>query len=943
MYQAIFILLLLLSVGLYQWGRTQSNRALRISGACAGVFTFLLFPLMGFYGELLWFQSVGYSQRFWTAVGSQLGFFLLFGVIAWAIIGLLTWRAPCGRFLRSATQIIAAAFGAGWGLANWDTLLKYMYSASTSVRDPILNQESAFYLFHLPLYNQLFYFLLASGLISLGVSVLPFINRTEQDDSVALEIDESNQQDESPRTIYPAAAFLLFVLGWGLFLERYQLLYSEWGLVSGAGWTDVHIRLPAYWILVVCFVLGGLSLLLFTIRPRLQESIMPAQATKRQAPFYSLACIGAGIAAIWVLALGVAPSAVQWLAVEPNEISMEAPYIENNIRFTRKAFHLDKVEERSFPADESFTSDMIEQNRNLFNNIRLWDYRALDSVYKQFQEIRLYYEFNDVDIDRYRVNDQYREVMVSAREIRQANLPEKSQTFVNRVFKYTHGYGVAMSTVSDFTPQGLPNFWINDIPPKHKYSSLKIDRPEVYYGELTDSYVVVNSSEQEFDYPKGGQNMYTRYAGSGGVELSNLWRTFVYGAKLGGTRLFLTGYPTDESRIMFHRNIRERVKILAPFLHFDEDPYIVLIDGELHWIIDGYTASDRYPYSVPFSSLERIEYRNNQESLEMRSIVDAHLHGVNYIRNSVKAVVNAYNGDVDFYVYEPDDPIIKTWQNIFPDLFRPKEEMSESFQRHVRYPADMLLVQGLVYAKYHMTDPEVFYNQEDLWVRATEKYYGSVQPVQPYYVMWEPPETDEAEFVLILPFTPKNRQVLIGWIAGMCDPDNYGRFLAYQFPKEKRVLGPQQVETKIDQDRFLSGQLTLWDQRGSNVIRGNVLAIPIENTILYVEPIYLQAETAAYPELRLVALMHNDRLAYAETFDQALQNLLKDQTGGMADRQTGVALANQSIDQLIEQAHSSFNDYIEQTGNENFQQASESLNSLKQTLKRLLDSTTPEP
>jgi uncharacterized membrane protein (UPF0182 family) len=412
----------------------------------------------------------------------------------------------------------------------------------------------------------------------------------------------------------------------------------------------------------------------------------------------------------------------------------------------------------------------------------------------------------------------------------------------------------------------------------------------------------------------------------------------LFGWKFGGTRFFFSSYPQPDSRIMFHREILDRVQTLAPFLVFDRDPYVVLVKGKMYWIVDAYTRSSYFPYSAPFNSREVIEYREESRTRTLSREVGSHLDGVNYLRNSVKAVVDAFEGTVDFYVFEPDDPLIQVWGRIFPGLLKKKEEMPEELIAHVRYPADMLLVQGLSYAKYHMTDPAVFYNQEDLWVRATEKYYGSVQPVEPYYIMWKPPGEDRIQFILMIPFTPKNRQVLVGWIAGMCDPENYGRFLAYNFPKEKRVLGTQQVETKIDQDRFLSGQLTLWDQRGSNVIRGNVLAIPIEKTILYVEPIYLQAETAAYPELRLVVVMHNDVLSYAESFDKALEGLFgkpKKQVGppGQAREQAT------SLQSLTQRANEAFENYLRYSGKKRFQEAARALKRLEESLQQLVERT----
>ena len=488
-----------------------------------------------------------------------------------------------------------------------------------------------------------------------------------------------------------------------------------------------------------------------------------------------------------------------------------------------------------------------------------------------------------------------------------------------------------MSTVSDFTPEGLPNLLIRDIPPKAKHPSLEVTRPEIYYGELTRSPAAVNTEEKEFDYPKGDDNVYARYDGRGGVRLSNLFRKFIYGLKFDGTRFFLSGYPTSESRFMFRRHVRSRVKEIAPFLRFEDDPYVVLVDGRLHWVIDAYTASDAYPYSEEYSAVAAGTPLGEVRPFARRREVP-YLHRANYVRNSVKAVVDAYDGDVSLYVFEEDDPLIRVWQRIFPSLFRPSEEMPDEMRSHVRYPHGFLLVQGLMYAKYHMTDPAVFYNQEDLWVRATEKYHNNVQPVEPYYIMWQLPESDNPEFVLIQPFTPKNRQVMIGWIAGMCDGENYGRLLSFKFPKEKRVLGPQQVETKIDQDAHLSGQLTLWDQRGSQVIRGNVLAIPVAQTILYVEPIYLQSDTAAYPELRLVAVMHNDRLSYAESFDKAIEGLLEGAEAAPA--LPGTDVERTSAD-LVRQASQAFDDYLSAQGEKRFQDAARSLGTLQDTLNEL--------
>ncbi|MBD3290205.1 UPF0182 family protein [candidate division KSB1 bacterium] len=938
MYNIIILILIGIAVAFIFNG--VSKRRLRniILGAVLALITIAFFSLMSFYGEMLWFNSIGYSNRFWTVILAKLLSFGAGAVLGWIIVFILTFSIPSEKkYIRRIARIAGALIGAIITSNNWDVILRYFNQVPTNLKDPILARDASFYLFSLPFYDALFGFLLAASIISLIAAFLAVFLRT-RGEGMEIQFDYPDVTEKTRsqryRPLYISAAALIFVLAFDKILSRFHLLYSTWGAVMGPGWTDVNIRLHAYTLVIIVTALFGLLVLISPLRNRLIQVMQKRAGSEKRSPVYTLIGIGVTVLLIWFLVLTVIPGLFQWLRVEPNEITFEEPYIENNIKFTRFGFKLNNVEEREFPAAEKFTKDMVERNQNLFSNVRLWDYRALDAVYKQFQEIRLYYEFVDVDIDRYTINDMYRQVMVSAREMEIDNLPAQSQTFVNRRFKYTHGYGITLTTVNDFTPQGLPNLLIKDIPPKYEYPSLKVERPEIYYGELTNSHVIVNTEEEEFDFPRGEENVYVHYSGNGGVEISNIWRKFLFGWKFDGTRLFLSGYPASESRIMFHRQIEDRVKTLAPFLDFDDDPYIVLANGKLYWIIDAYTSSKYFPYSEPFQSTEYIEYKEGNRTRVIKNIVAPYLDGVNYMRNSVKTVVDAYSGEVNFYIFDEEDPLIKVWDNIFPDMFKRKNEMPEELLKHVRYPIDMLLIQGLVYAKYHMSDPTVFYNQEDLWIRATEKYYNRVQPVEPYYIMWEIPGLDDPEYVLILPFTPKNRQVSIGWIAGMCDPGNYGRFLAYKFPKEKRVIGPQQVETKIDQDRFLSGQLTLWDQRGSNVIRGNVLAIPIEETLIYVEPIYLQAETAAYPELRLVIVMHNDILSYGESFEEALNGIFKESARELPAAEEQVARVS-TTGELIQKANDAFENYIRLMGEKRFNDASKELESLQQALRQL--------
>jgi hypothetical protein len=853
---------------------------------------------------MLWFDSLGHSSRFWRVIGAKTGATLV-PVTAgfFAVLALSKSASKLVGWRHFHILAIGLLFVGYIGYQSWDELLLFLNRVSTGVSDPLLGRDTGFYLFVLPFLDRLFWLLLCIPVISLSLLIAsPFIGLPPESRSPVHLI---KALEPMTRSIVFVTGIFAIVIAFGIVLGVFHLLYSEWGVVAGPGWTDAKVRLPAM------VLSAGLTLLL-GVWP--WASTLRGKRSNETALVKRFAKSWAGIGGVWLIGLVLIPILVQWLVVEPNEVSFERPYIANNIEFTRHGFKLDQVEVRQFPASESLSSQTLDENRHLLSEIRLWDWRALDAVYKQFQEIRLYFEFHDVDMDRYTIGDEYRQVMISARELNHENLPPQSSTFVNKRFKYTHGYGLAMSTVSDFTQNGLPNLLVKDIPPVTEDSELEVTRPQVYYGELVSDPAVVITKEEEFDHPSGDENVYTTYDGKGGVQLRNLWRKFVYGWKFDGTRFFFSTYMTPETRVLFHRQILDRVSSLAPFLKFDADPYVVLVDGKMYWIIDAYTTSSYYPYSEPLVDNGTASY----------------LKGVNYVRNSVKAVVDAYDGTTNFYIYDPDDPVVNAWKLAFPKLFSTREEMPEELRLHVRYPEDFLLAQGLVYAKYHMNDPDVFYNQEDLWVRATEKYYSDILPLDPYYVMWQLPGKTQAEFVLMLPFTPKNRQVLIGWIAGLCDQDNYGRFLAYKFPKEKRVLGPQQVETKIDQDRFLSGQLTLWDQRGSKVIRGNVLAIPIQDTLIYVEPIYLQAETAAYPELRLVVVMHGDNMSYANTFEEALQGLIQDSAPVVfADDVTPRELAVK--------ANEAFDKYLENLGAQRFEEAAIELRHLQELLKQLLD------
>ena len=940
MYIALLLILLGISVFLFITGSGKGQRIKKYSGIVLAISTLVFFWFMDFWGEALWYENLGYGSPFWKVVNSN-GLLAVAGAaIGFATVFLLTLGISKNhKIISTIIKLMGIVIGAYWGFSHWEIILKFWYGVSTGLKDPILGKDVGFYLFSLPFYDALFDLLFLLSFISLiAIFISSFVRFTENNLLFYIPREGEITSKKFYFPLYLNSSVFILIIAAERFLSRYHLMYSTTGVASGMSWTDENILLPATYAVIIIMVLFSIALIIPSLRTRLQNYFFRKfRIAHDKSHIVVIAATGISIAIIWLLAFDALPRAFNWLVVKPNEITYERPYIQNNIEFTRYGFALNNIEEKEYPMNGSLTQETINQNPNLFSNIRLWDWKALDAVYRQFQTMRLYYEFSDVDVDRYNIDGKDRQVMVSAREINLDNLPQQSQTFVNKRFQYTHGFGLTMAAVSEFNQEGLPHLLIKDIPPVSESKSLEVTQPQIYFGETTITPVIANSKVKEFDYPSGEENVYTHYSGTGGVELSNFWRKFLYGWKFDGTNFLFSDYPTNKSRFMFHRQITERVKLLAPFLQFDKDPYLVLSEGKLYWMIDAYTTSEYFPYSQPFSTIENIQYKEGNTTQILTNQMSENLDGINYIRNSVKAVINAYDGSVNFYIMDKNDPIIKVWSNIFPDLFKSKNEMPKDLLAHLRYPIDMILTQGLVYEKYHMTDPTVFYNQEDLWIRATDKYYNKVQPVEPYYIMWQQPGTTKQQFVLMCPFTPKNRQVLIGWIAGMCDAENYGKFVAYQFSKDKMVLGPQQVESKIDQDSFLSGQLTLWDQHGSKVIRGNVLAIPVNNTLFYVEPIYLQAETAAYPELRIVVVMHGDNMSYAKTFDEALNGLFSKspvlKSLSQSEKTTPITVSQ--LPGQIKAANEAFNNYLKLNADKKFSEAAKELEKLQQALQTL--------
>jgi uncharacterized membrane protein (UPF0182 family) len=842
------------------------------------VLTILAVALLDLYTDLAWLEALGFASILWRKIVSEWVLFFIAWIIAAAVMVTNWWLArrwagggrmaiPWLRQQRSRSQVTAepttrvvadrvadgllAALAVGLGLlfalparAMWLTALKSFNATAFGQTDPILGRDMSFYIFHLPWLTFVQGWLLWLILITLaGAGLIYLASSSAERLTARVQVVGARQpllrlSTASERHLLVLGAIVLGLIAWGYLLNIPSLLYSTSGASYGASYTDVHARLPVMYLLAGIAAFGAV-LLLINIFVRV-----------RWLPYIA---VGA-----WLLMALVGgslyPTLLQRFAVVPNELTREREYIANTIEFTRAGFGLDDVTEADFEVTEETAPLNLADNASTIKNIRLWDYRPLLRTYGQLQEIRLYYAFNDVDVDRYRLGDETRQVTLVAREIAHDELPQTAQTWVNRHLVYTHGSGVVLSPVNEVLEEGLPDLWVRDIPPQSRFEELAVTRPEIYFGELTDDYVVVKTEEQELDYPSGDQNVYTTYEGTGGVVLNSFLKRLAYALRLGSNQVLLSGSITSESRLLWQRAINERVQAIAPFLRYDPDPYLVIIDGRLVWLLDAYTVTDRYPYSEPIGTT---------------------LGRLSYIRNSVKVTVDAYNGTLTFYLIDPDDPLAATYAAIFPDLFRPVEEMDPGLVAHWRYPEGMFRIQAAKYESFHMTDPQVFYNQEDLWNWAEEVVTGGERTLmEPYYVNMRLPGETEPEFVLMLPYTPSSKQNMVAWLYARNDGEHYGELGVYKFPKQYLIYGPMQVESRIDQDPTISQQLSLWNQRGSQVIRGNLLVIPMDQAILYVEPIYLEAEASQLPELRRVIVAYGNRIAMEETLAEALTRVM---------------------------------------------------------------------
>jgi len=819
------------------------------------VFLFLTSDwIITMYTEWLWFAELGYDSVWLKQWGVQVLGFVVFFIIA-LIVLLVNWQIArlaarssstssafpeipmLGRGINWAVNGVAlflAYLFASAGASQWEGFLRYYYSVPFGTADPVFKLDISFYLFDLPIYSFLRGWLMGLLLMTLiGVVAIYAISdwrKVQTTPEFLLKLAPLRRQ--------VAILGALFLVLWavGDWLGTYGLLFSQRGVIFGASYTDLNASLIALWLQMGLMLLVALTVAFnaFSLNLRL-----PA--------------IAGGLWLAASLLVGTLyPGVLQSYVVEPNELARESEYIEDNIEFTRLGFGLDKVETRPFTVDQRMTRQDLDDNEAALQNVRVWDPRPLLQTYSQLQELRPYYEFVGIDIDRYNIDGLDRQVMLSGRELNKEQL--SGDSWVNRKLEFTHGYGVVMNPVDRFTEQGQPEFFISDLPPKSKID-IQVTRPELYYGELDSStgedVVFVGSDLEEFDYPSGNQNVYTHYEGKGGVALGGFMQKLLFAVRFGDYNLLLSEYITPDTRVMFHRQIEERVQRITPFLTLDSDPYLVLAEGRLVWMLDAYTISNNFPYSTPASNGR-----------------------FNYIRNAAKITVDAYDGNVIYYMASTDDPIVQTYSRAFPSLFKNLAEMPQVLLDHIRYPEDLFAVQTEQYLTYHMTDVQVFYNKEDLWEIPNELFADAQVKVEPYYVIFSLPGESETEFLLIRPYVPRGKQNMIAWIAVRNDVPHYGELIAYELPKQELIFGPSQIESRIDQDPIISSQISLWNQQGSGVIRGNLIVMPLGNSFLYVEPLYLQSESSALPELKRVIVASPTRIIMRETLSEALAALV---------------------------------------------------------------------
>ena len=841
----------------FKSGMTKPRILIIIAIIALFLFIAIIAPFAAFYTDALWYNHIGFQNLFWKMFWAKILMVVAFGATFFVLMYgniLLAHKIPPDQEIdlegspleevinrvRSVgskavtwglvafSAVAALLAGLGWG-GKWELVLKFLNHASYGKTDPLFGKDIGFYLFSYPFQKELVNWLISSLFFILVITAIVYVF----DGGIRLKRGPDMLAPHVKAHLSVLAGVILLVKAWSYRLNMYELLMTKDGAVYGAGYTDTHARLPALWILTILALVAAVVLI---VNIKYKGWFLPALA------------IGSMVV-VTVLAGTLYPVIIQNLRVKPNEREMESEYLSYNIEYTREAYNLGEIKEETFAADESLDLAGIEANRATIKNIRLWDPRPLLNTYEQMQSIRQYYVFNDVDVDRYTVDGEYRQTMIGAREMQQSNLPEEASTWVNTTLVYTHGYGVCINPSNDISSEGNPVYLLSDLPPQGP-TNLQVKRPEVYYGEKTDNHVVVDTTEEEFDYPRGNEKIYSKYEGKAGVEVKSFWRKFLFTVLFRDINFLFSGQIQGNSQVMYYRTISERVRKCAPFLQFDRDPYMVLSDdGKLYWIADAYTTSDDFPYSQPTDGFG------------------------NYIRNSVKVVVDAYDGEVWLYVVDPDDPVIETYRKIFPQIFTSFDKMPEDLKKHVRYPEYIFLVQSNMQRTYHMTNVREFYNKEDEWDFPQEIFDGGKEPMSPYYVIMSLPGEDAEEMVLMMPFVPHKKQNMIAWLGARMDGEHYGEMINYMFPSGKLIYGPEQIEGRIEQQPEISKQLSLWRQEGSQVIRGNLLVIPIEQSLIYVEPLYLQATEIKIPQIKRVVVAYGQQVVMEPTLEQAVARL----------------------------------------------------------------------
>ncbi|MEL7649549.1 MAG: UPF0182 family protein [Sedimentibacter sp.] len=899
----------------------------------------LFFAINSFAGAIkfstdyLWFREVGFTETFFTKIKAQLTLGVPIFVLLTLLINIYIKKlkkkydeesevvdTKTNKRTSLWIKVISAAISFIITLnivsVMWFEILQFMKSGSFGFSDPIFNNDISFYIFKLPLINTLVDFAINILFMLIVVTVL-FYGYLAIRDSIKNVSEQFENMTQFPRQIDFSSVlnkkfatkiinqlsfigvFIFVFLGLRFVLKSYDLLYSQLGRVFGAGYTDIHVTLNLFRILAAGCVVAAVTFFIGARKRNLKFALaMPA------------------LLIVLSIAGSLAAGVVEKFVVEPDQLSKETRFMKYSIESTQKAYGLDNVKTVVFPANNDLTIDDIKNNREVIENIRINDQEPLIQVYNQLQGIRPYYVFNDVDVDRYNIDGKYMQVFLSARELDQSRLNEQAKTWVNQYLKYTHGYGMTLSPVNKVTAQGQPEMVVKNIPPTTN-TNFAISRPEIYFGEKTNEYIIVNTDEKEFDYPSGSDNMETLYEGKAGIEL-NLMNRILFSIREGSSRLFISNNINSDSRIIINRNIIQRVREIAPFLYYDPDAYIVVNqdDGKIYWVIEGFTASDRFPYSQPTDKF-------------------ASGWNVNYIRNSVKVVVDAYDGSTSFYIADESDPIVNTYSQIFTDLFKPMSQMPEGIKSHIRYSQVYFDVQSDMYRLYHIENPTVFFGREDYWDIANEKYMNNgEESVGSGYLMFKLPDEENVEFLLTTQYTPQNKDNMISLLAARNDGEHYGELVQYEFPKTKTIAGPNMIETKIDQDTVISSQLTLWGQVGSTVLRGNTLVVPIEDSLLYVEPIYLKSDTESnFPEMKMVVVSFGEKIVMEPTLDEAIERLF-----GIIENQKPEEdreYDDTNINDIIEQANKAFNDANQASQSGDWSAYGQNLEKLEKLLKQL--------